>query len=260
VNFYSNPKKLNNFFVKKMSFVYCAVLKFPGTVLCEFQRDGATTACKTARSKSKEVFKEQQEIPLENDCIMYSLKNASDNDAQFICVCTQGEAYEDKAFTLLSKVRRDFLDEFFGGKATGFKEKKMSSMCYQQDFCKQIELAMKNLDTGIKLGTVRIAQQKVDETAAVMQNALRKQMDMNMNTVDLYEQSADIKKSSKQFLLEGNRFEQQIKKSSFWWCSRNCILMFLIPIIIMILYVCGSFVYCGDLTAAVGCRYGPKQI
>jgi len=242
-----------------MTFVYCAVMKYPGTVLCEFQEQGTSSVCKTARNKSKEIHKEKQNFVIEHDYSLFSLKYSQDNNLQFICVGRTTEVYAEKAYAILTRIRTDFLEEFFGGNAENFKRDKASPMCYQQDFNSNLEKVLKAHETGINMGIVHTAQTKIDETKRVMQGAIKKQMDNNYDTIGLYDQTAAMKEASKTFLKETVKLENQVRRNTFCWFSRNCILMVLIPLAIIILYVCFSFVYCGDLTALVGCRYAPRN-
>ena len=235
-----------------MAFVYCAAVKFPSTVLCENTKEGNESLAKVARSRTRDVYKEEQEIKLSEDYTMYSLKLALDNEALFVCVAKQSEVYREKAFTVLQRIRRGFLEEFFHGQFP--KDMKLQPMCYQQDFAEELGKIADTFDTGIKRGRVLQAQTKIDETAAIMQKALHKQVAHAGDTLLLVDKTEEMKGLGAAFLVNTRKFEAQIKKESFWWCSRNCLLLFCIPTLFLFFYVCYSFVYCGDLTAAVGCR------
>eukprot|EP00826_Nyctotherus_ovalis_P026829 TRINITY_DN2092_c0_g3_i1.p1 TRINITY_DN2092_c0_g3~~TRINITY_DN2092_c0_g3_i1.p1 ORF type:complete len:272 (-),score=63.19 TRINITY_DN2092_c0_g3_i1:56-871(-) len=248
-----------NNYLNTMAFLYCAVLKHPGAVLCEFQGQGVTSVCKSARDKSKEVYKEKQELVVDREYSLYSLKYSQDSGLQFIYLGRTAEVYAEKAYAVLTKVRRDFLEEFFGGDAGKFKGDKVYPMCYQQDFSPTIEKLLKVHETGINMGTVRTAQTKINETAQVIQGAIKKQMENNYDTIGLYDQSTAMRDATKTFLKETVKLENQVKRNSFWMCSRNCLLMICVPTVVIILYICFSFVYCGDLTALVGCRYANKS-
>ena len=244
-----------------MALVYIAVTKSPNTILCEAVKEGMETAAKLTRNKMKDIYREQHDFKLDNEYWLYALKLGTDNGAQFVCACKKIEVYDDKAYGFLEKVRREFFEEFFSGKPEKFSsDKKFQPMCYQKDFSSALNKLMGEFDTGIGFGRVNEAQRKIDETAYIMQKNLQKQYNNNLQTLDLYSHTEKIKDMGKVLLKDSKKFEEQIKKNSFWLCSRNCILMFVIPIVILILYVCASFVYCGDLTMLVGCRVQQQNV
>ena len=115
-----------------MAFVYCAIIKYPGTVLCEFQQSDFSSVSSLSHKKSKEIYKEKQEIIINNEFTLFSLMYAQDNNAQFICVGKTKEVYSDKAYTLLTKIRKDFFDEYYKGNSESFDNCKVTSMCYQE--------------------------------------------------------------------------------------------------------------------------------
>ncbi len=238
-----------------MAFLYCAVVKRPSTVLCEHIKEDSDSVARMARSKIGEMYKEEHELKIDRDYVMFGLKIATDEGAMFVCAGRLYEAYGEKAFNLLRKIRSAFFEEFFGGKpATFSKNPNVQPMCYQSEFSKRLEKIMSTYDTGIKMGAVAEAQRKIDETAQIMHKAIMKQQNSNMQTIDLYDKSEDIKQMGNAFLKDAKKFEEQIKSNSFWWCTRNCILMFILPVVLLIVYVCASFVHCGDLTLVIGCR------
>jgi hypothetical protein len=225
-------------------------------VVCELVKPYGESLKDQIITKSEEVYRVQQTFTLDEDYNMWSYKRDEDMDAQFVCAASSNSISEEKAFNFLQRLRNEFFEDLFLGDTNKWNKETKKRGCYQEAFEGKMEKIYDMFNTGINMNKVNVAQKKLNETKGVLQNCLKEQIKGTSDTAVLMDTAAKLKKDTNVFMKTSKKYEEEIIKSAFWLCSRGCILIFALPVILIMGYICSSFVYCGDLTLLVGCVHG----
>ena len=171
------------------------------------------------------------------------------HDKFYFCCITEADYSDQQADRFLQEVKSQFTNKF------GYNAAEIAKLDIDRHFSNDLNKIINNHKTGIKFGAMKEAKNEVNRTKEIVNEGIVLQLDNTDATQNLLDKSENIKDEAEKFEKTAAEFEKIIKKQMWWLCSKQCLMIFLIPAFILGVYFLVSFLVCDDVySLIVGCR------
>lgn len=118
------------------------------------------------------------------------------------------------------------------------RQQNLKPNVYDKVFKPQFQKVLENNSTGIKSTNLNAAIAKADEVKVIAARSVQKMNENMAETEALLRSSQEINLLAKDFQKNAHTLEVTVKNTSWWCCSKPCIIMFVsIGIVLVLLYL-----------------------